>query len=75
MTATLEELFSNIPIILTLVGCALMLAMQVVSIVKMYRDKDEKPDVPSSGAAAPVPARAHPTSVSAVAGLSFLCGL
>ena len=75
MTATLEELFSNIPIILTLVGCALMLAMQVVSIVKMYQEKDEKPDGSSSGSSALVQKGPHTSSVSALAGLSFLCGL
>jgi len=75
MTAFLQELFSNVPIIMALVGCTLMLAMQAVSIVKMYHDKDKKPDGPSSGAATPVPAQAHPSSVSALAGLSFLCGL
>jgi membrane-associated protease RseP (regulator of RpoE activity) len=75
MTATLEELFKNFPMIMTLVGCALMLAMLVVSIVKMFLGKDEKPVLPSIGAPAPVQAGAHASSVSVLAGLSFLCGL
>jgi hypothetical protein len=75
MTAFLEELFSNIPIILTLAGCAAMVVMLVVSAVETHRHKDEMPRAPSNAASAPVQAQAHTSSVSALAGLSFLCGL
>jgi hypothetical protein len=73
MTAFLEELFSNLPIIMSIVMSAVLLAMMVVSSLGALRHKEEKREAPPAVASAPAPAAVSP--VSALAGLSFLCGL
>jgi hypothetical protein len=73
MTTFLQELFSNFPIIISIVMSAMLLALMVDSFVGLLRHTKEKPEAPPGVASVPAPATVSP--VSALAGLSFLCGL